>query len=69
LQAVCERLNVEFQGIEKLLPVTRQKRNLLNFGGNVLNFLFGTATSAELQNLHQVVEEVKLQQSSITHSI
>jgi hypothetical protein len=69
LQAVWEQLNVEFQGIEKLLPVTRQKRGLLNFGGNVLNFLFGTATSAELQDLHQVIEGVKLQQSAITHSL
>jgi hypothetical protein len=34
-----------------------------------LNFLFGTATSAELQNLYQVVEGVKLLQSHITHSL
>jgi ABC-type transporter Mla subunit MlaD len=35
----------------------------------VLNFLFGTATIAELQNLHQVVEEFKLQLSVITNSL
>ena len=46
LQAVWEQLNLEFQDIEKLLPCTRQERGVLNFGGNVLNFLFGTATSA-----------------------
>jgi hypothetical protein len=34
----------------------------------ILNLLFGTATSAELQTLHQVVEGVKLQ-SAITHSL
>jgi hypothetical protein len=54
---------------KKLLPLTRQKRLLLNFGGNVLNFLFGTSTSAELQILYQVVEGVKLQQADITHSL
>jgi hypothetical protein len=51
-----------------LLPLTRQKRDLLNFG-EVLNFLFGTATRAELQTLHQEVEGIKKQQTTITHSI
>ena len=46
--------------IEKLLPITRQKRGLLDFGGEILNFLFGTATNANLQTLHQVVETIKV---------
>jgi len=40
----------------------------LNFG-EVLNFLFGTATSTELHTLHQVVEGIKREQTTITHSI
>jgi len=60
LQAVWEQLNLEFQDIEKLLPITRQKRGLLDFGGEILNFLFGTATNANLQTLHQVVETIKV---------
>jgi hypothetical protein len=35
----------------------------------VLHFLFGTATSAEMQVLHQAVENIKEQQTAITHSI
>jgi len=31
--------------------------------------LFGTATSAEIQVLHQAVENIKEQQTAITHSI
>jgi hypothetical protein len=54
---------------EKLLPVTRQKRGLLDFGGEILNFIFGTATNANLQMLHQVVEVIKGQQATITHLI
>ena len=69
LQAVWEQLNLEFQDIEKLLPITRQKRGLLDFGGEILNFLFGTATNANLQTLHQVVETIKGQQATITHSL
>ena len=55
--------------LEKLLPVSRRKRGLLNFGGDVLNFLFGTATSAELQTLHQAVEVIKRRQVAMKHSI
>jgi hypothetical protein len=42
---------------------------LLKFGGDVLNYLLETATSAKLQTLHQVVEGIKKQQTAITHSI
>jgi len=66
---VCEQLNSELADVEKLLPMTRRKRGLLNFGGDMLNFLFGTATSVEMQVLHQVVENIKEQQTAITHSI
>jgi hypothetical protein len=69
LHAVWEQLNSKFEDMEKLLPRTRQRRGLLNFGGEVLNFLFGTATNAEIQTLHQVVERIKKQQTVITHSI
>jgi len=49
LYAVWAQLNSEFRDVEKLLPVSRQKRGLFNFGGEVLNFLFGTATNASCE--------------------
>jgi ABC-type transporter Mla subunit MlaD len=52
-----------------LLPQARRKRGLLNFGGNVLNFLFGTATSADVKILHEVVENIREQQTTIMHSV
>jgi hypothetical protein len=69
LQAVWEQLHSELKDLEKFLQNSRQKRGLLNFGGDVLNFLFGTATSAELHTLHQTVEGIKKQQTTITHLI
>jgi len=69
LYAEWEQLNFELAHVEKLLPMTRQRRGLLNFGGDLLNFLFGTATSAEIQVLQQAVENVKEQQTAIIHSI
>jgi len=40
LHAVWEQLNLEFEDMERLLPVTRQKRGLLNFGGEGTKFSF-----------------------------
>jgi len=51
------------------LPIACQKRGLFNFGGEVLNFLFGTATNTELRTLHQAVEGMKEQQVAVAHSI
>lgn len=69
MYAVWEQLNSKLADVKRLLPMTRQKRGLLNFGGDVLNVLFGTATSAEIQVLHQTVQNIKEQQTAITHSI
>jgi uncharacterized protein YoxC len=60
---------LELKDLEKLLPVTRRKRGLINLGGDVLDFLFGTATSTELQTLHCVTEGIKKQNDVMTHSI
>ena len=40
LQAVWKQLNLDFQDIEKLLPITLQKRGLLDFSGEILNFFW-----------------------------
>jgi uncharacterized protein YoxC len=68
VQTIWEQLNLELKDLEKLLPVNRRKRGLLNLGGDVLNFVFGTATSAELQMLHQAVEVIKRRQVAMPHS-
>ena len=66
---IWAQLNVELEDLEKLLPVTRKMIVLLNFGGDVLNFLLGTATGADLQTLHQVVDRIPMEQNVMTNSI
>jgi hypothetical protein len=66
---IWAQLNVELKDLEKLLPVTRKMIVLLNFGGDVLNFLLGTATGADLQTLHQVVDRIPMEQNVMTNSI
>jgi polyhydroxyalkanoate synthesis regulator protein len=69
LHAVWNQLHRELEDVENLLPQARQKRGLLNFGGHVMNFLFGTATSADLRNFHEVVENIRERRATITHSL
>ena len=42
---------------------------LVNFSGSVLKTLFGTATIADVQQLHDTLNELQLQNSDITHSL
>ena len=60
---------MELSDLEKLLPTPRQKRALLDLGGHVLNFLFGTATNADLTKLHEAVEQIKDRQTAVVHSV
>jgi uncharacterized protein YoxC len=60
---------LELKDLKKLLQVKRRKRGLINLGGDVLNFLFGTASSTELLALHRVIEGIKKQNDVMTHSI
>ena len=69
VQTIWEQLNLELEDLENLLPVNRRKRGILNLGCDVLNFLFGTATRAELQTLHEAVGVIKKRQGTMTHSI
>jgi len=58
VKTIWEKLNLELKDLEKL-PITQKKRGIISLGGDVLNFLFGTTTSAELQTLHQMIEGIR----------
>jgi hypothetical protein len=51
---ITMELDREIKNLEQLLPVNptsvlRKRRGLINLGGQVLKFLFGTATNSEVQ--------------------
>jgi hypothetical protein len=69
INTIVQQLNTELRDLEKLLPTPRTKRALLDLGGHVLNFLFGTATNADLTKLHEAVEQIKDRQTAVVHSV
>jgi hypothetical protein len=45
------------------------RRGLLNLGGNILKFLFGSATVSDVHLFHVVVSDLQLKNSEIVHSL
>jgi len=52
-----------------ILPRLDRRRALVDFGGKVLKALFGAATASDIQLLHGVLNELKFQNSDISHSL
>jgi hypothetical protein len=48
---------------------TKYSRGLFDMGGNLLKYVFGTATVLELQHVSNIVKELQLQQNQISHSV
>jgi len=53
----------------QILPRLDRGRGLVNFRGSILKTLFGKATIADVQQLHDTLNDLKLQNSDITHSL
>jgi hypothetical protein len=50
------------------LPKPGKKRGWINLGGRLLQVLFGTATTADLEGLHSTVNPLSKNQELISHS-
>jgi hypothetical protein len=66
----------ELYTFSKLLPGPKdtdsnhwKKRGLINIGGDALKFLFGVATTQQLQELHTTVENIKSRDGDVIHAI
>jgi hypothetical protein len=71
---ITMELDREIKNVDKLLPVNptsilRKRRGLINLGGQVLKFLFGTATNSEVQELQSVVSNYENQKQDIIHAV
>jgi hypothetical protein len=68
-------VNQELITLSKLLPAPRntsirprRKRGLINLGGETRTFFFEVATTQQMQELHDVVENIKTTQSDVIHA-
>jgi len=62
-------LESKLYDFHQILPRLDRRRGLVNFGGSILKTLFGTATTADVQQLHDTLNYLQLQNSDITHSL
>jgi hypothetical protein len=55
--------------LKQFLPKPGKKRGWINLGGRLLQVLFGTATTADLEGLHSTVNSLSKNQELISHSL
>lgn len=63
-----EQYETDINDMFSLLPNERSKRGLINAGGHILKWLFGTPTSEDLEHLNSKVEELKTVSGTLIHS-
>jgi hypothetical protein len=71
---ITTELDNEVQHLERLLSYNlattpRKRRGLIDFGGQVLKFLFGTATHSEVQDLQSIVSKYEDQGDDTIHAL
>ncbi|KAI9555960.1 hypothetical protein GHT06_018513 [Daphnia sinensis] len=80
-EEVEERARAEFKNLKKSqerlrelkqavnLGSTRKKRDLIDGGGKVLNWLFGVSTEEDLEHVNNHVEKLSTETTSIAHAL
>jgi hypothetical protein len=69
IEVSVNALEARLAEFQQLLPKLDKRRGLINLGGSVLKTLFGTATVADLHALRTNLEELKLKEADLSHSV
>jgi len=69
IESLLKLLALKLHDFRQILARLDHRRGLVNFGGSVLKTLFGTATIADITQLHDTLNDLQLQNSDITHSL
>jgi hypothetical protein len=68
-EALLQILESKLQDFHLILPRLDRRRSLIDFGGTVLRSLFGTAAVSDIHSLHDVLNDLQLKNSDISHSL
>ena len=60
IESLLEILESKLSDFCQILPRMDKRRGLVDFGGNALKFLFGTATLADIHVLHGLLSDLQL---------
>ena len=69
IESLLQLLELKLSDFRQVLPRMDSRRGLVNFGGSILKTLFGTATIADISQLHDALNDFQIQNSDITHSL
>ena len=69
IEILLKILEPKLHDFHQILPRIEHRRGLGNFGYSILKTLFGTATTADVQQLRDTLNGLQLQNSDITHSL
>jgi hypothetical protein len=69
VESVLDSLEGKLFNLKQFLPNLGKKRCWINLGGRLLQVLFGTATTADLEGLHSTVNSLTKNQELISHSL
>jgi hypothetical protein len=62
-------LENEINSFREILPRLDSRRAVLNVAGSFFKLLFVTATTADLESLHNTVQELHEREENIVHSV
>jgi hypothetical protein len=69
IEALLNTLEDKLYNFRQILPKLDSRRSLLSFGGTILKALFGTATIADVHQLHKTLDNLQSRNSDIVHSL
>ena len=69
ISLLSQSLESKLQSFSQFLPRMDRRRSILNLRGNVLKFLFGTATVYNVHKLHEVFDKLNSGNSDLVYSL
>jgi hypothetical protein len=69
VQTVLDSLEGKLTNLKQFLPKPGKNRDWINLGGRLLQVLFSSATTADLDGLHSTVDSLSKNQELISHSL
>jgi len=69
VQTAVNSLEGKLISLKQFLPKAERKRGWINAGGSFLKVLFGTATTADLADLHAAIDTLSQKQGEVIHVV
>jgi len=69
IEALLNTLEDKLHNFRQILPKLDCRRSLISLGDTVLKALFGTATIADVHQLHKTLDNLQSRNSDIVHSL